>query len=330
MSLFSRDRFHILFYAEVHRYGWKGLKVLSIWFFGSLVAAAILSPLAYQFTLWWHAHSPSDLTVYLTEKPLPNYFDRLRWLIALATFPWVVLQCGLASSRKLGLKSRLPFYHYFGWYFFLGVASIAGLVAVQQWVGASTFRDGLTAGFVLNTILISFLAALLVALGEELVFRAVVLRMFYTAFLPVVSVVLSALFFAYLHFDMPDHLWAAHNQSPEGPGMTDGFYVAFWTVFGITRSFSPLLFLNLTLVGYILTVVFMRTRSLWASIGLHAGWVTLILSYSHLGETPLGDSSPWWGSHRLADGFLCLAFLLSTAWVVTALKHPRARPWLKY
>ena len=327
MSVFSRDRFHILFYPKVHRYGWKGMKILLIWFFGSLVAAAILSPLAYQFTLWWHTHSPNDLTGYLTEKSLPDYFDRLRWLVALATFPWVVFQCGLASSRKLGFKSRLSFCRYFDWYFILGMASIAGLIALQQMVGASTFREGLTTGFVLNKILISFLAALLVALGEELVFRAVVLRMFYTAFVPAVSVALSALFFAYLHFDMPAHMWAPETQSP---GIADGFYVALWTVFGVTQSFSPLLFLNLALVGYILAVVFMRTRSLWASIGLHAGWVTLILSYSHFGETPSGESSLWWGSHRLADGFLCLGFLLLTAWVVTALKHPRARSWLKF
>ena len=326
MSLFSRDRFHILFHPDVHRHRWKGLKILLIWFFGSLVVAAILSPLAYQFAHWWHAHFPNDMTAYLTQKSLPRYFDRLRWLVALATFPWVIHQCGLVSARKLGFKSRLPFYRYFGWYFFLGMAGIAGLVALHQVVGASTFREGLTAGYILNKILISFLAALLVALGEELVFRAVVLRMFYTAFIPMVAVALSAMFFAYLHFDMPSHLWAPDTQ---GPGIADGFHVALWTVIGITQSFSPVLFLNLTLVGYILAVVFMRTRSLWSCVGLHAGWVTLIMSYSHFGETPLGDGSLWWGSHRLADGYLCLGFLLIFAWVVTALKHPLARSLLK-
>lgn len=328
MSLFSRDPFHVLFHAEGHRYRWKGLKILFLWFIGTLAVAAILSPLAYQFAFWWHAHYPNDLTAYLTEKPLPRYFDRLRWLIALASFPWVIYQCGLVTARKLGFKSRHPFYLIFGRYFFLGMGSVAALIALQQAAGASTFQEGLTVGFVLNKILNSFLAALLVALGEELVFRAAVLRMFYSAFIPVVAVALTALFFAYLHFDMPSHLWVTDTQSP---GIADGFYVAFWTLLGITQSFSPVLFLNLVVVGYILSVVFLRTRSLWSSIGLHAGWVTLVLSYSHLGETSVSGSSLWWGSHRLADGYLCFGMLLLTAWAVTAVKsrnrHKGGRSW---
>ena len=316
MSLFSRDPFHVLFHPEAQRHRWKGLKILFLWFMGTLVVAAILSPLAYQFAFWWHDHYPSELTAYLTEKPLPRYFDRLRWLVALGSFPWVIYQCGLVTARKLGFKSRFPFYRYFGRYFFLGMVSVAGLIALQQAVGVSNFREGLSVGFVMNKVLVSFLAALLVALGEELVFRAVVLRMFYTAFIPVVSLTLTALFFAYLHFDMPGQMWDPNSRSS---GIADGFYVAWWTLLGITQSFNLVLFLNLAVVGYILSVVFLKTRSLWSSIGLHAGWVTVVLSYSRLGETTLPAASPWWGSHRLADGYLCFGMLLLTAWAVTAL-----------
>ncbi len=322
MSLFARESYHILFNLDKFGYSWKGLKILLIWFFGSLFFAAILSPFAYGFVIWWHTNFPNDLNTYLTEKPFPQYFDRLRWLAALLAIPWMISQCRLLSSWKLGFISEYPWHRNFGRFLLIGFCGVALVVALHQLVGASTFREGLTLGFVIEKILFSFLAAVLVALGEELVFRAVVLRMFYTAFIPVAGVLLSALFFAFLHFKMSANLW---DPGTEAAGVVDGLYVALWTVLGITQQFSLVTFLNLTLVGYILSVVFMRTRSLWASIGLHAGWVTLILSYSHIGETPSGNTSVWWGSHRIADGYLCLVVLLIIAWVVTSLNHPRWR-----
>jgi membrane protease YdiL (CAAX protease family) len=64
-----------------------------------------------------------------------------------------------------------------------------------------------------------------------------------------------------------------------------GFFVAFWTTFGITENFDLAQFTALFLLGLVLGALTLRSGSLWPAIGLHAGLVTAMFFYRGTGLT---------------------------------------------
>jgi len=101
-------------------------------------------------------------------------------------------------------------------------------------------------------------------------------------------------------------------------GIDDGLFAAWGTMIAFATGFNALAFLNLTLVGVLAHLVFVRTRNLWAPIGIHAGWVMTILSISKtFEETP--NANLFTGTERVADGYLVTVYLLAFAILFTFL-----------
>jgi membrane protease YdiL (CAAX protease family) len=80
---------------------------------------------------------------------------------------------------------------------------------------------------------------------------------------------------------------------------------------GVTNWHSLLPgFLNLTLTGLILALVFERTRAIYFSVGLHAALVLWSKTYAFLTD-PKASGNPWlFGSDKLSDGWAAAAVLL--------------------
>jgi membrane protease YdiL (CAAX protease family) len=312
MSGFHRDNYHVLFSLDEYRYSFRGLKILLVIFVVLHLMAAVLAPAAYKTILWWNVSSPNSLNEYLIGKPFPQYFDQARILLLLLSIPWLFIQCRLLSARKLGYTCDRPWYSMFFRFYMAGLVWAVVVLGILISVGAVEMEGSLSFGALLAGLIGAFLAAFLIGSFEELVFRSLFFRMFYTALTPMVSFIFSSMFFAYLHFKKPIGLWD-YNTPPADVGWLDGFTAGFWVLFGIVENFDLVLFLNLTLVGYILTVVFVKTRSLWAAVGLHAGWVTPILLFMDIAVRDLDKHSLWWGTFRLSDGYFATVCLLLIA-----------------
>ena len=71
-------------------------------------------------------------------------------------------------------------------------------------------------------------------------------------------------------------------------------------------------FLTLILAGAILGIAFLRTGTLYRSIGLHAGWIFWLKFYGLIAiETPAArEHSSLWGTGKLFDGWLAFMILL--------------------
>ena len=324
MSGFQRDSFHVLFNLDEFRFSLRGLKILSVAFLGVHLVAGVVSPLFYKAVVLWNTVSPNSFNGWLVSRQFPEYYDRLRVLFFLLVIPWMLLQCRLLSVRKLGYRADFPWYTHFLRFYLGGAVSIVVVLTTLLGIGVIHFVEPLSVSSLVVGFLLAFLAAFFAGSIEELIFRSLFFRMFYTAFTPVLSVVLSSLFFAYMHFKEPEGLWD-YSTAPTDVVFSDGLWMGFWVVTGIFTNFSLVLFLNYTLVGYLMTVVFMKTRSLWASIGLHAGWVTPLLWFRNMGALSSDSSSLWWGSYELVDGYFCTLLLLIFAVFLTRVYKP-ARP----
>lgn len=311
--LHRRQTYFICFGLEADRYTWRGVYLLFALYFGGILLAALLAPWVYYAVQFWNNTAPSDLTTYLARKGFPDYFDRLRYLPVVFGLPWLLRVTQLWSWRRLGFSiSGNSLREFFTW-------AVMGIVLLEVVIFIQTETIYVTddaryvfggAGAVLRKAAFS---ALMVALLEQLVFRGLVFRLFYTAMRPLLATIVAAAFFAYVHFKMPDKVWDA-----TGGEVTpfSGLFVAWWSLLAITREFQWVPFVNLLVLGVLHNVLFLRVRSLWAGVGLHAGFVFMILSYQKLFNTWQAPSPSFVGTERIVDGFLPAILMLGVTLIL--------------
>lgn len=307
----KRDSQFILFGLTSQTYSFKGLNYLALLYIGSLAFAALASPLVFQLV---HAFDPEQ-TGYLANKPYPDYFDRARWIFVLLVLPYIFKKCGLFSGTSIGLKPP-ALKTYAKWALF-GIGMMATIYGLGFVLGTIEPRDNWTIGRQIEKSSIALVSATLIGTLEELVFRGIVFRIFYTAFKPLPAVLLSSMFFAFLHFKMSDELLA--HVPWQDIGFDDAAFAAWQTIAAFADGFNLLSFINLTLVGILLHQCFLITQNLWACIGLHAGWVFIILGISKtFQETE--QATLFTGTEKVADGIwvgvVMIIFAAIFAWTL--------------
>ena len=71
-------------------------------------------------------------------------------------------------------------------------------------------------------------------------------------------------------------------------------------------------FFNLTLVGLLLGLAYQRTRALYFSIGMHAGWIFWLKTYGAFTLAAPTAALWFWGSNKMIDGWLSAVVLVIT------------------
>jgi len=316
-----RDRFFILFGCSEREYSWRGIGLLLVVYFSAIFVAAVLSPLIYDGFLWWARTDPNDVNAFFARKPFPRYVDRLRWITTLALLPWVLKTCGLLSAEQLGLPLAASRARRIVIWFGIGLILPALVAAFQIAVLTPNVAWAFSPLRILKILAVALLAAGLLGLFEETVFRGVLLRVFYTAMRPSRAVIAASLVFAALHFKkIPEGVWTRG----EAVDFSTGFEVGLWTVLGICQAFDPIMFLNLFLSGFVLSLVFLKTGSLWPCIGLHGGWVFYRAVYSRCVDIPILDSNVFLGSEKIIDGLAAAVLLAAMAGILIC--RPNRQP----
>ena len=80
-------------------------------------------------------------------------------------------------------------------------------------------------------------------------------------------------------------------------------------------------FVTLLLAGLILGAAFARTRALYLSIGLHAGWVFTLKAYGVLTTAQAAEATRWWGGGSLTENVLTWPVLVVVFFVVAAISR---------
>lgn len=297
----------MLFGLGSHQLSWRGVYYLLWVYLGSLLFAAIVTGPVFAFFQWWAEVTEWKFMDYLADHTFDEFFDRLRMLPVLCGLPWLLVACGLFSFWNLGLRFDWSHRIRFCIWFAVGVAILAAVIVTQVAFTNVSLRENVTLSRWITVPLGAMLSGLAVALIEEIVFRGLIFRIFYTAVRPLIAIVLSSAFFAYVHFKVPDVAAAMLEKSSE---WWMGFYVAFWMLFGVTVNFSWLAFLNLFVFGVLLCLIFLRTRSLLACMGLHAGVVWLRLSYIKLCDVNAHPAQFFWGGGKVIDGLFPLIIMV--------------------
>jgi membrane protease YdiL (CAAX protease family) len=308
--LWKRDRRFVLFGLGSRETSWRGLDLFALIFFASLFLAGAVLPFIYWAVQWAATDFDSQLARSLLRNRVDKVFDFLRWVPVLAGLPWLMWRCHLWSLRALGLAPTRYVRSTVGWGFAVGVVLVAVLAAGQMTFGtvAVSPRAVLSLPQLAEWVALSLGSAVIVGATEEIIFRGLILRLFYTATLyPWFALTLSAVFFAYTHFKIPPGEWTKIGSIH----WDTGWQAAYWMLIGISVEFELKRFIALWLLGMVLGTLMLRTSSLWPGISLHGGLVFAMLLY-HDFVSDFAQIGSFWGSKALIDGWavVCaLAFL---------------------
>jgi membrane protease YdiL (CAAX protease family) len=165
-----------------------------------------------------------------------------------------------------------------------------------------------------SVLMVATIAAVAVALVEEWLFRGAFTAVVARTFGPIVTLLAIALLFAVLHFmEPPEHLRIPDEVVNAGTG----FQLAGVMLgrLGQPETFTGA-FLALLLVGLMLGWARLATGRLWLGIGLHAGWVFALKTYSGMTRRSRKADEiidPVWIGSDLRTGAMPLVFLVATA-----------------
>lgn len=303
---------------------------ITLWLLVSLMVAALFTPLLYDAgkTLTETAKTTNypgwieSIAGSAERAKLDRYFSRCLLLSALALLPLLIYRVrsipktedfARYTLRKLSWRNRIM---HLVCGLLMGVIALGALAVILNLTGAS---DSSGKAFTLSELLSKAVApALGAGIIEELVFRGLLLGLWLRACSLWTAWIGSSLMFSFVHFLKPP----AGTIIADPSAWHSGFEILGSTLGHFT---NPLFFVTdfatLTLLGLILAYTRTRTHSLWFPIGLHAGLVFALKTFSLTQRLNLDSPlHPWFIGADLKSGILPLAalgicFFVSVLWL---------------
>ncbi|MEO0794590.1 MAG: CPBP family intramembrane glutamic endopeptidase [Verrucomicrobiota bacterium] len=324
--MIERDRQFMLFGLSPDRYSSRGVVLFfAIWIVAFLFAG-LIAPIVYSVMQSIASGNPDGWAADLLERPFDKFVDRCRYVPLLVLLPWLMLQVGLLGNARGFLMANdlrgRPASMLWGFYALVLGLALSGIIVLLQLV-FTWYWPGEVSGWGgwLGVIGGAALSAILVALIEEIIFRSMIFRLFYVALKPGKAIVLASMVYAYLHFSAPPGMLA---EASANPGIFAGLKIALMNAAGGVLNFNLLEFANYTALGILLAVLYLRSRSLWAPVGLHAGIVFVMLIYQRTVHV-FPDEERWlFAGGGLTDGVLPLILTLALS-LLFALRLPVSR-----
>lgn len=275
------------------------------WFLGLSVAAlAAIAVFAYPAWALLHPHF---------NFPFHRVGERIGMLALLIGFVALARHLGLADRASLGYGlPRRAFLREMSLAVALGVASMLAAVGLMSVLGLLEWRTGarLSGAALLRLVTLRALSGLAVGLIEETFLRGAMHSAIERESGTRAAVLLTALLYAATHF------FASHHIAPEQVTPGSGLELLAGTLHLLLAPAQIAdAFLALFAVGVVLGLVRAATGNIAACIGLHAGWVWVML-VSHELLQPARDAPLAFLLSRF-DGFvgwLVLAWTVLLAW----------------
>jgi len=262
-----------------------------------LIAVSLAAMAALTYPAWLLLHPHFDF-------PFHRIGERIGMLAFLIGFLLVARRLRLADRASLGFGApRALFVRELCVGLVLGLITMAGVAASMAALGLLDFRQaaGYGAGALAALIAKRLASGLAVALIEETALRGAMFTGIRRESGVTAAVLLTSLVYSATHFLGSFHIPPAQVSAWSGVALLHGTLLSFGHPLGIADAF-----LCLTAVGVVLALVRAITGNIAAGMGLHAGWVWVML-VAHALSQP--------------DRHATLAFLLSrhdgfTGWLV--------------
>ncbi len=284
----------------------KGAYVFIVAYVLSTILGAIFAPPAFWLAQYLHETHPDNGTLtWLAGKGVDVFFDRARYVAIILALPVVFVKCRLTSLGALRMKINSRSLAEFAKYYLLGLLLLAFMFAMQLLFTDCEFKS-ISCGEFFGVLGRVFFATLFLGLLEELLFRDLIMRSFYTAWGMFFGIVLSSMFFAYKHFKVPSFIGGLDLHSAS---WYTGFQVAWYDTVGIFMTFNLLAYLSLFLFGCVLCAMFLRAKTLYAPVGFHAAAVLAMALYGTFVSPKADELRVVFGGVWVTDSYMATGLL---------------------
>lgn len=248
-----------------------------------LIAVSLVAMAALTYPAWLLLHPHFDF-------PFHRIGERIGMLAFLVGFLLVARRLRLADRGSLGYGARRGiFLRELCVGLGLGVLTMSAVAASMAALGILDFRRAASYGAGALAALVGkrLASGIAVALIEETALRGAMYTGIQRESGTTAAIVLTSIVYAWTHFLGSFHIPAAQVTAWSGVALLHGTLQSFDHPFGIADAF-----LCLTAVGVVLALVRSITGNIAAGMGLHAGWVWVMLVVHELSQpnraSPLG------------------------------------------
>ncbi|MGH8300701.1 MAG: CPBP family glutamic-type intramembrane protease [Steroidobacteraceae bacterium] len=262
-----------------------------------LIAVSLAAMAALTYPAWLLLHPHFDF-------PFHRIGERIGMLAFLVGFLLIARRLRLADRGSLGYGvPRRVFVRELCIGLGLGVVTMSAVTASMAALGLLDFQRaaGYGAGALAALIAKRLASGVAVALIEETALRGAMFTGIRRESGTLAAIVLTSIVYSFTHFLGSFHIPAAQVTAWSGVSLLHGTLQSFDHPYGIADAF-----LCLTAVGAVLALVRSITGNIAAGMGLHAGWVWVMLVVHELSQP--NRASPWSFLLSRHDGF--------TGWLV--------------
>lgn len=282
---------------------------------GVILLGALLAPPLYWGANWLAAHGIFKV---LADFKFQKFFNRGAMIAALLLLWPAIRWLRVGGWRDLGIEPD-PLWrrHLLGGFLIAGFA-VAAMAFVYVKLGIYAIRPRIEWG----KVPVVLLSAVTVGFLEEALFRGAILGLVRRSMGRYMALFWVTALFAIVHFLKPDESFDVAKV-----GWLSGFTLIPHTFHQFMEPMSLLAgFTTLFALGWLCGDATLRTRALWASIGLHAGVVFVKMSFSVMAKfaikAKLRDSYLPWVDDQFETGLVPVGVLALT-WIAVVL-------WLHY
>ena len=280
----------------------KDVARLAAYFAATIVVGVLLAPF-----LFWSAQSLAEHGLFpsLAKYDFETFFHRAI-LVAAALLLWPFLR--ISHVRRIADLDLAPNPRW-GRHFFAGVviAAVPLLCCGALLIAFHVYSFRHTFAWLVASITVPFI--------EEAFFRGIILGVLLRTGRKYMPMFMVSAIFAAVHF------LKAPERTSDMVAWASGLNSIYHS---LGRVVDPVMvasaFATLFVLGWILADARVLTRSLWLSIGLHAGWIFGSGTFSRLARQQI-IALPWLGKNLL-EGIVPLGIAALT-WIIM-------RTWLKY
>ncbi len=312
MSSLTNKPIRILFYA--------GLAVLVIFLLVSLSAAATVGLLNLA------QYAPGPVGTFLVDKGPARIMRRALMIgiiiiiaASLRKFGWRGWRdCGWARADDETSSRRAQFAGGAA----IGIISFGALALLTIFTGLHQLKPlNQLYQNMIGAVFFFALSGLAVAIVEETICRGILFRVFTRRWRAWPAALIISFLFAAAHFVGPGDA-AFQGSSPAGVVSS----VSLATARSIVPPPNELIrFFNLALLGIVLCVFVMRTKTIWMSVGAHAAWVFTIKLHSYFTDfNPAAVYSIWLGKRNDFTDSLSAALIFLVLILLAFLRNKKA------
>jgi len=247
--------------------------------FIGLLTAALAAIAVFTYPAWLLLHPHFNF-------PFHRLGERIGMLALLIGFLFVAKRAGLADRQSLGYAlPRRRFVQEMLLALAIGAVSMLAVVGIMTALGLLTWSDtaSLSATALVQLVASRLLSGIAVAFIEETFLRGAMFTAIERESGARAAIVLTAVIYSATHFFASYHIAADRVTASSGLDLLAGTLHLFSNPLDIIDAF-----LCLFAVGVVLAVIRAVTGNIAACLGLHAGWVWVML-VTHQLSAPVRD-----------------------------------------